>query len=46
MIESSVGNTPVDIAGFCGKANIVLLFAEFMINKVKTMRAAAGLPEE
>jgi len=34
MIESSVGNTPVDIAGFCKKENIVLIFAEHVAKKI------------
>lgn len=34
MCESAVGNTPVDIAGFCGKQNVVLIFAEYLQAKI------------
>jgi len=34
MVETSLGSSPIDIAGFCGKKNIVNEFADYLAVKI------------
>ena len=45
-ILSNVGNTPVDIAGFCGKEHIVSIFANALSDKIKAEMDAEGLAND
>ena len=41
-----MGNSPIDIAGFCGKENIVVIFAQHLADKIQKEMEAEGIADD